>query len=322
MLSIVQQLLVAGNETTTKALTEGVRLLAEQPGAVGGVAGRPGGPGRRSSSRRSSASPRRRKGCSDSSPEDTEIDGVPVPKGARLVLVYSAANRDPAVWGDDPDRFDPDRPNLKDHLAFGKGIHFCIGAPLSRLELQVAVEALARRLRTIRLTRPDTLEYHPELRAARPHPARCRRSRRRCSVGRMSVIERVGVVGCGLMGSGIAEVCARAGLPVMVREVDAGAVEAGQRRVTTSLDRGVRSGQADRGGAGHRPRPHRLDDRPGRPGRSGPRRRGGDGGRAAQDRGVRRARQGGRGRRRDPRLQHVLDPDHEARHGHQPARSR
>ena len=59
----------------------------------------------------------------------------------------------------------------------------------------------------------------------------------------MSVIERVGVGGCGLMGSGIAEVCARAGLPVMVREVDAGAVEAGQRRVTTSLDRGVRSGK-------------------------------------------------------------------------------
>jgi 3-hydroxybutyryl-CoA dehydrogenase len=59
----------------------------------------------------------------------------------------------------------------------------------------------------------------------------------------MSVIERVGVVGCGLMGSGIAEVCARAGLPVMVREVDAGTVEAGQRRVMTSLDRGLRSGK-------------------------------------------------------------------------------
>ena len=57
----------------------------------------------------------------------------------------------------------------------------------------------------------------------------------------MSVIERVGVVGCGLMGSGIAEVCARAGLDVMVREIDATAVEAGQRRVTASLDRGVRS---------------------------------------------------------------------------------
>jgi 3-hydroxybutyryl-CoA dehydrogenase len=56
-------------------------------------------------------------------------------------------------------------------------------------------------------------------------------------------IERVGVVGCGLMGSGIAEVCARAGLGVVVREVDAGAAEAGHRRVTSSLDRGVRSGK-------------------------------------------------------------------------------
>jgi 3-hydroxybutyryl-CoA dehydrogenase len=58
-------------------------------------------------------------------------------------------------------------------------------------------------------------------------------------------IERVGVVGSGLMGSGIAEVCARAGLDVVVREVDAGAAEAGLDRLTTSLDRGVRSGKLD-----------------------------------------------------------------------------
>ena len=59
----------------------------------------------------------------------------------------------------------------------------------------------------------------------------------------MSAIERVGVVGSGLMGSGIAEVCARAGLDVVVQEVDAGAAEAGLKRLTTSLDRGVRSGK-------------------------------------------------------------------------------
>jgi len=56
-------------------------------------------------------------------------------------------------------------------------------------------------------------------------------------------VERVGVVGCGLMGSGIAEVCARAGFDVVVREVDASAAERGQQRVLASLDRGVRSGK-------------------------------------------------------------------------------
>lgn len=56
-------------------------------------------------------------------------------------------------------------------------------------------------------------------------------------------IQRIGVVGCGLMGSGIAEVCARAGLDVIVREVNAAAAEAGQARITASLDRGARSGK-------------------------------------------------------------------------------
>jgi 3-hydroxybutyryl-CoA dehydrogenase len=61
-------------------------------------------------------------------------------------------------------------------------------------------------------------------------------------------IERVGVVGCGLMGSGIAEVCARAGLDVVVREVDAGAAELGLHRINVSLDRAVRAGKLDEEG--------------------------------------------------------------------------
>lgn len=56
-------------------------------------------------------------------------------------------------------------------------------------------------------------------------------------------VERIGVVGCGLMGSGIAEVCARAGLDVVVREVNSGAVDAGRRRIESSLDRAVRAGK-------------------------------------------------------------------------------
>jgi 3-hydroxybutyryl-CoA dehydrogenase len=68
----------------------------------------------------------------------------------------------------------------------------------------------------------------------------------------MSEIERVGVVGCGLMGSGIAEVCARAGLDVIVREVNEGALGAGRKRIEGSLDKAVRSGklpEADRDAA-------------------------------------------------------------------------
>jgi 3-hydroxybutyryl-CoA dehydrogenase len=59
----------------------------------------------------------------------------------------------------------------------------------------------------------------------------------------MNTIERIGVVGCGLMGSGIAEVCARAGIDVMVREVDEAAAEAGRARLVTSLDRGLSAGK-------------------------------------------------------------------------------
>jgi cytochrome P450 len=77
------------------------------------------------------------------------IAGVIIPQGAPVYLMLASGNRDPLRF-DDPDRFDPDRTDIE-HLGFGQGIHYCVGAPLARLETQIALIELARRLREPRL---------------------------------------------------------------------------------------------------------------------------------------------------------------------------
>ena len=76
--------------------------------------------------------------------EETTLGGVQIPSGAIVLPCYAAANRDPRRFAD-PDRFDIDR-NTQGHLAFGLGIHFCLGAGLARLEARVALEAWTQRL--------------------------------------------------------------------------------------------------------------------------------------------------------------------------------
>ena len=82
--------------------------------------------------------------------EDVEIQGVRIPKGDEVNTLIGSANRDPAQFAD-PDRLVLDRTDNR-HLAFGHGAHFCLGAPLARLEGEIAVGALARRFPEMRLS--------------------------------------------------------------------------------------------------------------------------------------------------------------------------
>ena len=79
--------------------------------------------------------------------DDATIADVPIPAGARVMPLFSSANRDDAVFAD-ADRFDITR-QPGEHLAFGYGIHHCLGAPLARLETRILLETMASRVQAI-----------------------------------------------------------------------------------------------------------------------------------------------------------------------------
>jgi cytochrome P450 len=135
-------LLIAGNETTTNLLGNGTLLLLEHPEAWNRLREDPAlipsfveevlrfeGPVKLLTRRAT---------------EDVTLSGVTVPRGAIVAALIAAANRDPEVFPD-PDRFDITREG-RGHVTFGFGIHFCVGAPLSRMEGRIAFEEILRRL--------------------------------------------------------------------------------------------------------------------------------------------------------------------------------
>ncbi|AMY18270.1 MULTISPECIES: cytochrome P450 [Nocardiaceae] len=89
------------------------------------------------------------------------IGNTEIPSGAMVALGVGSANRDPARF-DDPDRFDLDRDD-KAHLSFAVGAHFCIGAPLARLEGQIAAEMLASEFRDLEIVADAKPEWKPDL---------------------------------------------------------------------------------------------------------------------------------------------------------------
>ncbi len=160
LLSIVQQLLVAGNETTTATLAEGIILLARNPSELAKAQADPKIIPNMVEEmlRLASAS----SGIWRVMKADAELGGVTLPKGAMVMMRYAAANRDPERY-EEPDRFLADRANARTHLAFGRGIHMCVGNMLSRKEMTVAFEELLPRISGITLTDEAAIAYPPNM---------------------------------------------------------------------------------------------------------------------------------------------------------------
>ena len=101
-----------------------------------------------------------------------DLGGKKIPKGESVLCLLGSANHDPAVYPDHPERLDITRPNVRP-LSFGGGIHFCLGAQLARIEAEVAISTLLRRMPDLRLDDAVNPEWRPSfvLRGLKQLPA-------------------------------------------------------------------------------------------------------------------------------------------------------
>jgi len=155
-LGMLQQFLVAGNETTTNLITNMIRCLAQdselqervrrEPALIDGLIEEmlrfeaPVG------------------GLFRQTKVDVEIAGTSIPAGDHLWLVFASANRDGCKFAD-PDQVDPERLNVKEHLAFGNGEHFCPGAGLARSEARIAIQLILETLEPFSLAADNDFHY-------------------------------------------------------------------------------------------------------------------------------------------------------------------
>lgn len=148
LINVIQQIMVAGNESTTSAITSGMAILMEHPAEIPALLADEKRmrrfveevlrlePPVQGNLRRAMA--------------DTEIGGVAIPKGALIQLRHGAGNRDPQAFAC-PDGLDLDTEKPRPHLAFGWGAHVCIGNALAREEMAIAFQMLLTSLENLRL---------------------------------------------------------------------------------------------------------------------------------------------------------------------------
>ncbi|WP_326622975.1 cytochrome P450 [Streptomyces decoyicus] len=158
-------LLIAGHETTVNLITNGILTLLRHPDELARLRAEP------------ALMPRAVEELLRYEPPvqmlpqrtplaDIEVAGVTIPQGAPLILLLASGNRDPLRFPD-PDRFDPTRDDHQ-HLGFGSGVHSCFGAPLARLEAQIALNELIQYLDHPRLVAdPPPYRRSPVLRGPR-----------------------------------------------------------------------------------------------------------------------------------------------------------
>jgi cytochrome P450 len=163
-------LLLAGNETTSNLLGTMLLALAEHPEQYARL--------REDRSLIPAAVEEALRHCSPiqglyrTALADYRVGDATIPRGARVLLLFGAANRDPRRF-EDPDRFDVTR-QAGEHLAFGSGIHFCLGARLARLEAQVVLQELTSRVGSITLAGSAEWGDNPSLRGLARLPVRVR----------------------------------------------------------------------------------------------------------------------------------------------------
>ena len=147
IVNAMQHLLAAGNETTTQAIGLLVQLLVDHPDQLARLRAEPSLLANAVEEGLRLESPTQ--GLWRHCRNDAVVGDTPIPAGSMVIVMFGPANRDPARF-DCPHQFRVDRAEAPRHLAFGQGIHFCVGAALARMEVQVAVGRLLDRLPGLR----------------------------------------------------------------------------------------------------------------------------------------------------------------------------
>jgi cytochrome P450 len=160
VIAMVTEQVVAGNDTSANMIAHAVLYLRGEPGLWDEVLADPSLIPLvvEESVRRHTPS----KGLFRRTTRPVSVGGVEVPEGALLHVLWGAANTDAAKFPE-PLRFDPRRENLGDHVGFGRGTHFCLGAPLAKLQGRVALETLLGRLPELEVVPGQELAYAPAL---------------------------------------------------------------------------------------------------------------------------------------------------------------